>query len=266
MSFRDQLRTELSRNGIRGALANRIIAELDDHLACDPEANVGEPSDIATRFAVELRIAHTRRASLMTFAALGWSAVLLAVAVVAEGRSGVSTWGSSVSALVMIACAQIALVAGILALVRGLRGRAVGDLRLAQRRSFVALAAGAGVSLSVAVNGVLLASMPTWWHVVAVVCGVASLPGLVAAAQSARTASAITPDEPAEGLAADLPLPAWITLFACGAAVSGVVFLQGVVGERLLQEGLIRGGIEATGLLLGVVLLGRRLGLLSSAR
>jgi hypothetical protein len=166
----------------------------------------------------------------------------------------------------MIACAQIALVAGTLTLIRGLRGRASGDLRLAQRRSFIALAAGAGVALSVAVNGALLASMPAWWHVLAVGCGAAALPALLAAARSARTASAITPDEPADGLAADVPLAPRFTLFACGTAVSGAVLLQGLVGERSLQEGLIRSAIEAAGLALGVALLGRPLGLFSSAR
>lgn len=45
-----------------------------------------------------------------------------------------------------------------------------------------------------------------------------------------------------------------------GVAVSFVV-LQGVFGEGSLVEGLVRGAIEATGLIVAVLLLGRVLGL-----
>ena len=71
------LRDELARVGIRGGLADRIEAELDDHLACDPNADLGEPRVIAQRFADELRLPRTRRAAYLGFAGLAAAALLL---------------------------------------------------------------------------------------------------------------------------------------------------------------------------------------------
>jgi hypothetical protein len=100
--------------------------------------------------------------------------------------------------------------------------------------------------------------------------GLVALPGLILAARALRRARAITPAGEEHGfeehgIGADLPFPR-VTLALLGTAVTGAVFLQGVVGERSLSEGLIRGGIEAAGLGLGLALLGRPLGLVSSAR
>ena len=81
------LRRELAARGIRGRLAARIDAELDDHLACDPQARLGEPAEIAEHFAVELRRVRTRRAaSIGTFAALAATALLLFVLARRRGR------------------------------------------------------------------------------------------------------------------------------------------------------------------------------------
>ncbi|HEY3962456.1 MAG TPA: hypothetical protein VGL84_08000 [Gaiellaceae bacterium] len=269
MSFASDLRTELARNGIRGVLADRIIAELDDHLACDPSANVGAPAEIATRFATELRIARTRRASVGAFAALAVCAVLLAVVVVVTNRPGYPVRTSAASAfagLGLVAFAQIAFAAGVLALVRGLRGCGAGDLRLAQRRALVALAAGAGLCVCLALQGAAARPMPVWWHVASFAAALIPLPGLAWAVRMQRSAAAITPYAPAEGLSADLPVSPRLALTVLGAIVVAFVVAQGVVGERSLNEGLTRGAIEAAGLALGVVLLGRPLGLLSSAR
>jgi hypothetical protein len=269
MSFSSDLRTELARNGIRGALADRIVAEFDDHLACDPQANLGAPSEIAARFAVELRIARTRRASVGAFAALALSAVLLAVVAAVTNRVGYpvrTSTASALSGLGMLAFAQIAFVAGVLALSRGLRGHSAGDLWLAQRRAFVALVAGGGLCVCLAVQGVAARPMPFWWHAVSFVAAFAPLPGLVLAARAQRSAAAITPRAPAAGLAADLPVSPRVALLAAGTLVTTLIVVQGVVGERSVNEGLTRGAIEAVGLALGAVLLGRPLGFVSSAR
>ena len=247
MSYSSKLRDELAREGIRGAQAERIVIEFEDHRACDPEANLGAPREIAERFASELRVVRTRRATLGAFLALAVCGALFAVVV----RTHVSTGGSPWAALAAIAFAQIAFVAGMLSLVRTLRARTAGDLRVAQRRGAVALVAGAVVAVALAATGAIYT--------------LAALPGLVVAARTSRRAVAITPDELADGLGADLPFPR-VTLLLLGAAASGVVFLQGVVGEKSVQEGLIRGGIEATGLALGVLLFGRVLRLSSRAR
>jgi hypothetical protein len=251
MSFLDELRRELSRRGIRGRLARRIEAELADHLACDPAADVGAPAEIAERFAAELRVVRTRRASIVTFAALAVCAALL---LAAGARNGSSSMGvvKGLSVFGALAFAQIAFVAGTLALVRGLRARTPGDLRLAQRRGAVALASGGLVALSLVGLGQL-------WGVVGV------LP-LLLAAVATRSAAVLTPVGDAPGLSADLP-PVLrghvrpVLIAAALVAVAGIVF-QGVVFEGSGWEGVIRGTIEAGGLAIGVTALGRPLALL----
>ena len=56
MSYRDELSAELGAVGIRGRLARRILAEVDDHLLSDPasEERFGRPREIAEAFAAEL--------------------------------------------------------------------------------------------------------------------------------------------------------------------------------------------------------------------
>lgn len=249
MSYASELHDELRRAGIRGKHAERIVTEFEDHLACDPNAQLGAPREIAERFASELRVVRTRRATVGMFGALAVCGVLFLIVVATHKGSGVPSVLSAVGALAALASAQIAFVAGMLSLVRVVRGRSAGDLRVAQRRGTVALAAGLVVAVALAATGAYYA--------------LAVLPALVLAARASRRAVAITPDEFADGLGADLPFPR-ATLLVLGAAASGVVFLQGVVGEKSVQEGLIRGGIEATGLVLGVLLLGRPLALRAS--
>jgi hypothetical protein len=74
MTYLDELRRELLNVGIKGAFALRILAEVDDHIRCgpaqsNPAATLGEPKLVAGRFADELRIVRTRRASYLSFGA-----------------------------------------------------------------------------------------------------------------------------------------------------------------------------------------------------
>jgi hypothetical protein len=234
---------ELARVGIRGRLAHRIELELDDHLRCDPSAQLGTPTEIAERFAVELRVVRTRRAAVVTFAALALCAVAV---LVAAGRQPVGAANPG-AGLAILAFAQIALVAGSLALLRAVLARTSGDLRLAQRRSAIALAAGAGVCAAVAVDS------PSTWLLV---CALAPLPVLAVAAASTRRAVAVT--GAASATKPELPLSGLLVLGAI--AVAGVV-AQGALFEHSAFEGFVRGSIEAAGLLAAVVLLGRPLGL-----
>lgn len=243
MTFSD-LRRELAARGIRGRLAARIEAELTDHLACDPEANLGEPAEIAERFAAELCIVRTRRASVGTFVALAACAALIVVAGAQRGTGG-DPWAG----LAFVGCGQVAFVAGCLALLRGLRARAAGDLRVAQRRGAVALVAGAGVAVGIAAEG----------HLLAYVCAGLAVVPLAFAASATRRAVQLTPGGEARGLSADLGPHSSLVLAALGAiAVAGIVF-QGVVFEGSGWEGVIRGAIEGGGLVLGVTALGRPL-------
>jgi hypothetical protein len=237
------LRQELARVGIRGRLGRRIELELADHLACNPYAKLGTPSQIAERFAAELRIVRTRRASLVTFGALALCALALFAAAGAQPVGA----GNPGAGLAILAFAQIAFVAGSLALLRAWRARVPADLRLAQRRSAIALAAGVGVCAAAAVDS------PSAWLLV---CALAPLPVLAVAAASTRRAIAVTGAAPA----ARPELPPLALLVLGAIAVAGVV-AQGALFEHSLVEGVVRGAIEAAGLLAGIVVLGRLLGL-----
>jgi len=166
----------------------------------------------------------------------------------------------------MIAFGQVAFVAGVLALARGVRPRRAGDLALVQRRAVVALLAGGLASICLAVNAVAAPGMPAWWRALALASALLPLPGLGAAFVAARSASAVTAEGgAAETLEGDLPgslaRHPGAVLAALGAVAVAFVALQGVFGEGSLSEGLIRGAFEAAGLLAGVVVLGRVLGL-----
>lgn len=240
MSFLGDLRNELAANGIRGRLAARIEAEFADHLACDPAARLGTPAEIAERFASELRVVRTRRSSFGAFAALGATALLVLVL----ARNGGHSPGLGLG---VVAFAQIAFVAGTLAVLRALRGRTAGDFRMAQRRALVALAAGAAVSISLALQASPVALL--------------ALPLLFAAVASTRAAAAVTPPVPMAGLRADFGPHARAVLAALGLVAVGVIVFQGVVFEGSGWEGVIRGAVEAGGLAAGLGLLGRPLGL-----
>ena len=50
----DELETELRAVGIPPRRRRRIRLELEDHLACDPGADLGDPRELARQFADEL--------------------------------------------------------------------------------------------------------------------------------------------------------------------------------------------------------------------
>lgn len=273
MSWLDDLDRELAASGVSRRRARRIRLELADHLACDPDAPLGTPAEVAQRFAVELRAVETRRAVVTAFATLAVAAALVVVAALAGPRhypstSGLRGWVDALSGLALVACAQIAFVAGSLALWRVLRRQGIADLALAQRRATVALAAGSGVSGALLLNAAVLRPMPPAWIALMVVAGAVPLPGLALGGLRIRAAGALTP-APVDrtGLADDLPAtlrgrgPALLAGLA--AVAVGVIVAQGIVGEGSAMEGIVRGAIEAGGLFLGVVLLGRLLGLRS---
>jgi hypothetical protein len=271
MSWLDDLDRELAANGISRRRARRIRLELADHLACDPDAPLGEPTEVAERFAVELRGIETRRAVLTAFAALALVGLLFGAAGVAGPRHFPNVGGArsdvvAFSGLAILAFAQIAFVAGCLALWRVLRRDDVGDLALAQRRARVAVAAGAAVCAGLLVHASVLRPMPPAWIALMIVAGTLPVPVLAFAAMRLHGAGALTPaPADATGLADDLPSVlsgrGGALLAVAAATAVALVVVQGIVGERSVTEGIVRGGIEAVGLFLGVVLLGRLLGL-----
>jgi hypothetical protein len=274
MTYLSELRAELRSIGFGRRLVERVVAEVEDHLRCDPQAELGPPKLVAERFALELGTARTRVAARASFGSLALAALILLGVARAIGAAGgyppsaAQPWTVGLSGLGMVAFGQIAFVAGVLTLVRGLRRDPSGaDLRLVHRRAFVALAAGALTSGSLLLHALELRPMPTWWTRLAVAGAAVSFVPLAAAAVALVRAVRIAPAPigAAIGLSGDLPRPlqrhAAGVLVSLGLLAAGFVAVSGAVFESSGVEGLVRGAIECVGLLAGVVVLGRGLGL-----
>ena len=276
MTYVAELRAELRAAGFGQRLVARVIAEIEDHLRCDPHAELGPPKLVAERFALELGTARTRLAARASFGSLAIAAlILLAVTRAISAAGGYppdagQSWPVGLSSLGLVAFGQIAFVAGLLTLARGARQNLSGaDLRLVHRRGAVALAAGALTSGSLLVQALELRPMPTWWIRVGVAGAVVSFAPLAAASVALARAARIAPasEGVAPGVSGDLPRPlarhATGVLVSLAALAIGFVAISGAVLESSGVEGLIRGAIEAFGLAAGVVVFGRVLGLRS---
>jgi len=262
VSYLQELRVQLELHGIRGVLAARIEAELGDHLACDPGAQLGEPALVAARFAEELGIARTRRATFMSFAALALAALMLAVSTRALSPAG--GWPDlggtrglvvSLAGLAIVLAAQVAFVAGMLGV--SLVARRSDAVRLAQRRMRTALVACAVVVAGQLVDAFALRPfLPTWWFVVALASVGASAAALASSARSVGAASRFAlPAEPAFA-----PLPGAL-LVATGIFAVSLMCLGSAAVEHSWAEGLTRGAVEAAASGGCFLALGRRLAL-----
>lgn len=271
MTYLDELRRELDRVGIGGRLAARVVDELADHLACDPGAQLGAPRLVAERFADELGLARTRSAARFAFGSLALVAVLL---VAAAGRSSYPQdlrhpRAVALSGLAIFAGAQVAFVAGVLALARGLRRSLdFAERRLVQRRTAVALGGGALTCGALLVHAIVSRPMPAAWVALMLTAGAAPVPFLAYAARGVRAAARVTPAAGrARGLCADLPGPLGrhvrAVLAAAGALAVALVAVQGTFFERSAAEGAPRAGVELAGLVVGAAVFGRLLGLFS---
>jgi hypothetical protein len=267
VTFSSELRRELARHGIDPRRARRIVAELEDHRACDPDAELGSPELIASRFAAELRVVETRRATYGGFLALALTAIAIVAATMAISAAGgwptvggVSEWLIMTSGLVVVVAGQVAFVAGVLAVWLLLSD---GDeLALVQRRMRVALAAAAAAAAGELVQVISLRShLPVWWFALSVGVTAASAAGLTAAVVVLRRAGGLTRDRSfVTG-----GVPQWFVL-TTGAAVVGVMTVATAHLERSWIEGLIRGGFEAVAFAGGFLALGRFVGLRASIR
>lgn len=254
------LRAELARVGIGGRLARRIELEFDDHLRCDPAADLGAPRDIAERFAVELRVSRTRRSTYAGFAALALAAVAILVSARGGGPNipGARGWVESFGGLGVLFAGQVAFVAGVLALWRALRHpETLAELRLVQRRTSVALVAGGVALVAHAVQAVAVQPfMSTLWVAVAIPAVLLPAAALGLAARGLRGAVALTP-----GVAPlRHPFPRRNVLVV-GAAAAVVMVVGSALAEHSFTEGISRGVLESIGFALAFVALGRRLGI-----
>jgi hypothetical protein len=153
VTYLDDLSRELARRGIRGRLRRRILAEADDHLRSDAEAQrrFGSAGEVANAFAAELGTQASRRAAVGAFVALGVAGSVYAAAFVSLQFAGSPTETlapalGSLSLAVGVVAPRVAFVAGTLALVRVLRSRGrvlpKKELLVIRRRTGIALGFG----------------------------------------------------------------------------------------------------------------------------
>ena len=270
----DELGRELTARGVDRRRRERILDEIADHLACDPDADLGEPRALAAQFADELAASAARRAAWTAFAALtlvaaallATQAALPAVPDIASGRSVVL---AAVAGLCVFAGAQVAFVAGSLAALRALRLRrepalAAAEVALLRRRTAVALGAGAATAAGIALYALnFWDQVPRWWSLLSVVLAAAAVAPLAAAALAHARAGAlaVSVEGQAGGFAADLgPLA---RPRAIGVAAVAAMLVGASLAERSLVEGVERAAVEAIAFTAGYLALGRPLGLSS---
>lgn len=282
MSWTDEFEQELAVRRVRRAVRERLVAELADHIACEPaaEGRLGDPREIAGRYAAELATDGAQRGALRAFAALALTAGALVVSQSALGAVGYPRYSNGVSTAltlpalaVLVFGAQIAFVSGTLAAWRARRRRGEAalpgaEVALLRRRTRVALAAGLAVNVA---QGAYVADfadrLPVWW--LAMSSGLALFATLALALAwrgELRGAATVTLTGPAGDLYDDLPPLAPlrghpVRLWALGAIASGAAVTAFTAhAERSLVEGLERGGLEVAGFTLAFVLLSRAVG------
>lgn len=264
MTYVERLADELGRVGIRGRLRARILAEARDHLAEGREEDFGDPAALARQFANELAVDRSRSSAFFAFGALAlagagfaatWAAIAGGPQDIADGRSAAL---GIVAALGVIVFPQIALAAGVLALLRALRlrGTAAG-IALLLTRTRVALAFGALALASVALYAIQF-RLSAWVPVTAA----ALLLPLAAAGVVAHRAAAVKSSVPGEAgdvfddLPVALPRSPWLLCAATAAAVALAAF-----AAAPSHEGIRNALAEVVFVVAGFLTLGRRLGL-----
>jgi hypothetical protein len=279
MSWLEELRRELDEVGVPARRQARISAELEDHLRCDPTAadRLGEPGELARRFADEVGTTLTRRAAFGVFAALAPLGLLFGVLFVSLGAAGFGTADPTFVGPAVILGTQIAFVGGILALLRAWplrRARAIpaAQAKVLLRRSGLGLAGGALTVAGIAVGAWQApAHVAAWFPPLAYSTAAVGIVTLTFAGVTLARAVRLQPVEAGAAtgdLESDLgplvPAPLggnpWRLAAAIAAAVAACIAAAGVVQADPI-DGLARALTDALACLAGFALLGRWLGL-----
>jgi hypothetical protein len=264
----DELDRELVAAGVPARRRRRIRLEFEDHLACDPAADLGDPRELARQFADELGTAYARRAGFAVLALLAPFGLLFgALFLLASVRTGNPTPALTLALVVGV---QLAFVGGTLAALRAwrLRRSAVipaGEARIVLRRAGIAIlgAALTLVALLYFASGFYgifrwtFSALP--WitfgaGVVAVLLGTAAV---VRAWRLLPVADGETHD-----LSFDLGLNVspWCIALVLAAVVALLIGLAGAVQADPI-DGLARGVADGLLCLISFALFGRALGL-----
>jgi hypothetical protein len=260
----DGLERELAALGVPARRRHRIRLELEDHLACDPGAELGDPAALARQFADELGTTYARRAAFACFLALAPLGLLSGVAV-GVGNSSSQAIGAPVT-LALVLGVQLAFVGGMLALLRAwrLRRSAVVPAREATvlaRRAALGLAGGLLTVAGLAGAAAQSTAGLRWLAIAAAATGAVTLAcGSVVLLRSLR----IRPV--AEGVPGDLSfdlgvdVDPWRIALVIAGAVALCIAVAGVFQADPF-DGLVRAVWDGMLCLGGFALLGRPLGL-----
>jgi hypothetical protein len=250
----DELDRELATFGVPARRRRRIRLEFEDHLACDPNADLGDPRALARQFADGLGTAYARRAGFAVFLALvpvGSLSLLLAAL-----NAGVVNPGAVLGG-------QLAFVGGMLALLRAWRLRrasvvSAAEATILRRRVALALVGGALTLGSI----VVATQRPLALATLGV--GVVALAGAAAAWSASFRTRPFAAGEPGD-LSFDLGVDAdpWRLALWIAGAVALCIAVAGVVQADPF-DGLARGLADGVLCLLGFAVLGRPLGLRKS--
>ena len=284
MSWTSEFAAELRARGVGARARERLVAELADHITCEPdsEARLGAPAQIAGQYADELASEQARRGALGTFAALVCAATAFFVETVSLGQStgypgfrhGFSGALAVVAIFALLLGSQVALVCGSLAAWRAVRRRhatvmPAAEVALIRRRATIALAAGLTATVGLMIYALnFLAVESAWWLAVSLtLAGSASAAVLLAwrALRRSGATLALAAGPPGDVFDAVPPLrwlrPHPLVLCALSAlAVGTVVMLGEWRAEHSLAEGFERGGFEALALTACFALFGRAIG------
>ena len=283
MTYLEELGDELSRAGIGGRLRRRIVAEITDHLDCDPRAELGSAADLARQFADDLGTIRARRAAFSGFAALAVAGLLAAAVFAATARAGIAlpkihppsqvlfTLGMALAAL----GGQIAFAAGVLGALRAFRRRRERvivreEAIVIHRRMAVALFAGLACLAGIALIGLEASHAATWWRTLAVAAAGAGACAIVAAVVPLRSALEVLPLE--AGARGDIfedigwitPSPLRDRPWRLALVVAGGITVALAVAGMLQSDpydGAFRGLADGLACLAGFAVLGPYLGL-----
>jgi hypothetical protein len=279
-----ELSAELARVGTPRKQRRRILIEIEDHLSCDPQADLGPAGALAEEFANDLGTRAARRAAFVSFATLAIAGVLFAVTFVSSGSAGPNAtrvYASSafigyLGVLLVLLAPQLAFVAGGLAALRAFRNRgqqvlARSDATVVGRRAAVGVAAGLATMAGLAVVSLeFQGRLAGWWTTLALGaavvggCALATAMPAVLLALRVRPAAAGEAGDLFHDLAGAVPAPLRGRPWAFAAAICGLLALLVASAGVALDDpidGALRGAAEALACLIGFAVLGPYLGL-----
>jgi len=279
VSWLDDFQRALEGIGMPARRRRRIYLELEDHLLSDPTAvdRLGDPGDLAARFADELGATLSRRASFAAFRALAPLGVLFGVLFASQGAAHLGSTDHDLVGPAVIFGTQIAFVGGMLALFRAYRLRDAAAFPAAQarvllRRSALGLAGGLLTVAGILAGALQAPSQVASWYLslAYATAGVGAVTLALAGVPFVRAAwlQPVAPGAAGGDLESDLgPLvpmalrgDPWRLALSIAALVALCIAVAGVAqGDPF--DGLARALADALACLAGFLLLGRWLGL-----